>query len=127
MLGEREEASDVVSFDDPAVLHHCHPVTEIGDDAEIVCHDQHCHAGIALDVAQQIENFRLHRDVQRRGRLVGNQEIGITRDRTGDQHPLRHAAGDLVGIGIENPLRLGQTDALEKIERQRLGFSATET
>ena len=41
---------------------------------------------------QQVEDLRLHRDIERRGRLVGDQQPRLARDRDRDRHPLAHAA-----------------------------------
>ena len=54
-----------------------------------------------LQLPQQVEHLGLHRHVERGGRLVGDEQVGVCRDGAGDQHPLRHAAGDLVRVGRE--------------------------
>ena len=38
--------------------------------------EQHRHAVLVLQRAQQLEDLRLHGDVERRGRLVGDQQLG---------------------------------------------------
>ena len=43
----------------------------------------------------------LHGDVERGGRLVGDQEVGLGDQHHGDHHPLAHAAGELVRIGAK--------------------------
>ena len=48
---------------------------------------------------QQIEDLRLDGDVERRRRLVGDQQPRIAGDRHGDHHALVHAAGELVRKG----------------------------
>ena len=53
---------------------------------------------LALQFAQQIEYLRLDRDVERGGRLVGDQQLGIARERDRDHHALLHAAGQLERI-----------------------------
>ena len=58
---------------------------------------------------EQVEDLRLHRDVERGGRLVGDQQLGLAGERDGDRHPLAHAAGKLVRI-LAQPL-LGRRDA----------------
>ena len=63
-----------------------------------------------LEVAHQVEDLRLDGDVERRGRLVGDQQLGIAGERDGDHHPLAHAARQLVGILVDAPLRLGDAD-----------------
>ena len=46
-----------------------------------------------LQILQQIEHDRLHRDVERRGRLVENDQIGLQRDRARDADARLLAAG----------------------------------
>ena len=59
---------------------------------------------------KQLQDLRLHRDVERRGRLVGDQQIGLVGERHGDHHALALAAGKLVRIAAEPALRLGNAD-----------------
>ena len=53
-----------------------------------------------LQLLQQVEDLRLDGDVERGGRLVENQAVGLGRQRAGDQRALAHAAGQLVRIGV---------------------------
>ena len=58
----------------------------------------------ACDVLEQLEDLRLHRDVERGGRLVGDQQVGLVGERHGDHDALALAAGELVRIAREPPL-----------------------
>ena len=49
-------------------------VGDVLDDADVVRDEQVAHAQLALQLAQQIQDLRLHRDIQRRGRLVTNDQ-----------------------------------------------------
>jgi hypothetical protein len=60
--------------------------------------------------AEQVQHLRLHGDVERRRRLVGDQELRIAGDRHRDHHPLRHAAGQLVRKRGESRRRVGNLD-----------------
>ena len=84
------------ALDDAAGIHHRHLVGAAGDDAEIVGDQDHRHVPALLLARQQVEDLRLHRDVERRGRLVGDQQLGLAGERDGDRHALAHAAGELV-------------------------------
>ena len=57
---------------------------------------QHAEAEIALELGEQAQDLGLHRDVERRGRLVGDQQLGIAHQRHGDHDPLAQAARELV-------------------------------
>ena len=52
----------------------------------------------ALEVAHQLQDLRLDGDVERGGRLIGDQQLRIAGQRDGDHDPLAHAARKLVGI-----------------------------
>ena len=52
-------------------------------------------------VLQQLEDLRLHGDVERGRRLVGDQQVGLVGERHGDHHALALAAGELVRIAAE--------------------------
>ena len=71
-----------------------------GDDAEIVRDEQQRQVERRLHVAQQIEDLRLDRDVERGRRLVGDDQRRLAGQRHGDQHALAHAAGELVRVVV---------------------------
>jgi hypothetical protein len=52
-------------------------------------------------VLQQFQDLRLHRDIQRRGRLVGDQYLRLAGQHHRNQRALALAAGKLERIGIE--------------------------
>ena len=68
---------------------------------QIVRDQQQRHAALALQPQQQREHLRLHGDVERGRRLVGDQQARVAGDRHRDHHALRHAARQLVRIGVE--------------------------
>ena len=89
----REERRRRRALDDAAGIHHRDLVGAAGDDAEIVGDQDHRHVAALLLARQQVEDLRLHGDVERRRRLVGDQELGLAGKRDGDGHALAHAAG----------------------------------
>ena len=68
-------------------------------------------------VLQQIEDLRLDRHVERGRRLVGDQEIGLGRQRHGDHDALLLAAGEPERIFVDAPLRLRDADAAQPFDR----------
>jgi hypothetical protein len=50
---------------------------DVGDQAEIVADHQDGGAPGGAELAHQVDDLGLHRDVERRGRLVGEQQIGL--------------------------------------------------
>ena len=63
-------------LDHPAGIHHHDPVGDLGDHAQIVGDEDHRHAGRAPAASQKLQDLRLHGDVKRGGRLVGDQDVG---------------------------------------------------
>jgi hypothetical protein len=68
----------------------------------------------ALQLGDQLEDLLLHGDVERAGRLVGDQKLRLAGDRHGDHHPLLLAAGELVGIAVD--LLRGQAHLVQELE-----------
>ena len=78
-------------------------------------------ADAALEIQHQLQDLRLDRDVKRRGRLVGDQELGVAGERHGDHHALPHAAGELMRIFAHAPCRLRNADQCQHLDGTRLG------
>ena len=88
-------------------------MSDLGHHAEIVRDEQDAHADLLLQAAQEIQNLGLDGDVERRGRLVGDEQRGVARQRQRDHDALAHAAGHFVRILIEPPLRRRNLDELQ--------------
>ena len=81
-----------------AGIHHDDARADAGDDAEVVADQDDGGAEIAVEFAQQFENLRLDGDVERSGRLVGDQQRRLVANAHRQHHALAHAAGELVRI-----------------------------
>ena len=68
------------------------------DHAHVVGDQRHRRVRVAAQILDQIEHLRLHGGVERRGRLVGDQQRRLGHHRHGDHHALAHAAGEFVRI-----------------------------
>ena len=112
-----EHLLDGTLLDDPALGHHADPVGHLAHDAEVVGDEQQRHAVARLQGLQELQDLRLDGDVERRRRLVGDQEVGLVGERHGDHHALALAAGELVRVGVEPRRRLGDADLFEQLER----------
>ncbi len=119
MLRRGENLLDGAVLDDLAVLHHADALRDLAHDAEIVGDEQKRHVQPRLDVLQERDDLRLHGDVERGGRLVGDQQIGLVGERHGDHHALALAAGELMRIALEPGFRIGNADLGEHFERAR--------
>ena len=60
-------------LDRPPGVHHHHGLGRLGDHPEVVGDQDHADVEVALDLVDELEDLRLHRHVERRGRLVGDQ------------------------------------------------------
>ena len=82
---------------------------------EVVGDEQQRHAEARLQILQQLQDLRLDRHVERRRRLVGDQDVGLVGERHRDHHALALAARELVRIGVEPALGVGQADELAAV------------
>jgi hypothetical protein len=85
-------------LDDTAQVHHRHGVRQMIDDGEVVGDEQVGEPEIGLQVGEQIENLRLHRNVERRGRLVADHQVGLHGQRAGNRDALPLPARELVRV-----------------------------
>ena len=114
-----EHARGLSSLDDFSLTHDDHVVGDAPDDVEVMGDEQHRHAELGLQVFQQLQDLRLHGDVERGRRFVGDQKIGTVGERHGDHHPLALAAGELVRIGAGSLRRIGDADFGQKLDDAR--------
>ncbi len=126
MLGRGEEVGGLGHLDDLAGVHQRHPVGHVGDDGQVVGDEEQAHALLALQVLEQGQDLRLDRHVERRRRLVGDQEVGLGRERHGDHDALLLAAGEAKRILVDAPGRLGNPDPAEPFDRLGAGGRAAQ-
>ena len=103
-------------FNDLAIAHDGDAVGHVADDAEIVGDEQERHARLAAQFAQELEYLSLDGDVERRGRLVGDQEVGIVGEGHGDHHALALAAGKLMRKAVEPRFGIADADQAEQLD-----------
>ena len=99
-------------------------VGHLGDHRQVVRDQQQAHAVFRDQIAQQVEDLRLQHHVERRRRLVGDQQLGFQRTGDGDDDALALAAGQFVRIARQREFRLRQADAVEHFSRPFLGVGA---
>ena len=88
----REQRRQIRYFDDLAEIHDSHVVAHVSDDAEVVADEDVGQAAFALQPLQKIEDLRLDCDVERRYRLVADNEVRIGGERARDANSLALAA-----------------------------------
>ncbi len=94
----REQLAGGRELDQAAEIHHADAVRDLRYDGQVVRDEDVGQRKPALQLGHQVEDLRLHRHVQRRGRLVADEQIGLARQRARDRDALALAAGELVGI-----------------------------
>ena len=94
-------------------------VSDPGHHSEIVGDPDYRHAEPFLQAADQFQDLCLDRHVERRRRLVGDQQLGLAGQRHGDHHALTHAAREFVRVLPEAALRRRDVHEIEKFHRPR--------
>ncbi len=74
ILRRAENLIDRARFAHRAFAHHHHVVGDLAHQSEIVADEQHAHPVARLQSRDQLENLPLHGDVERSGRLIGDQQ-----------------------------------------------------
>ena len=96
-----------------AEVHDHDPVGDVADDVQVVRDEDVGQPEVALEVLEQVEDLRLHGDVERRDRLVADDQLRVDRERAGDADALPLAARELVREAV---VVLGvQADDLEQL------------
>ena len=110
-------------LDDLATLHDVDALGHLAHDAKVVRDEQHGHAHLALQLLQQLEDLRLYGDVERRRRLVGDEQVWLVGQCHGDHHALPLPARQLMRERVEALLRLADADLVQQLKHARLhGF-----
>ena len=120
--GRGEDGVGGAGLLDRAVLQHHHLVGAGGGDGEVVGDQQDADPQLAAQLVEQVQDLLLHGHVEGRGRLVRDQQARPGQDRERDEHPLQLPAGELVGEGVRDALRLGQAHPLERRDDERLAL-----
>ena len=90
------------------------PVAHLASEPHLVRHDDHRHA-VVREIPHHVEHLADHLGVERRRRLVEEDQLRLHRERTGDRDPLLLAARE---VGREVIGLLRDADALQEAARQ---------
>ena len=119
VLRPLEHVGGAALLDDRALAHHVDAVGHPAHDAEIVRDQQHGHAELALQALQQLQDLRLDRHVERRGRLVGDQQVRLVGERHGDHDALALPARELMRKGVQALLGIVEADLAQQFDHAR--------
>jgi len=115
MLGSAEDARDRSMFDDLAMVQDRDIVAEHSHQREIVADEHHGETKPGAQFLQQQENMRLGRDIEARHDFVGDDEVGLERERPRDACALTLPARKFVRIPLGEFGR--QADKIEQCGR----------
>jgi hypothetical protein len=104
------------TLDNLSGIHHGHPVTHLGDDAQVMGDEDEGHVGLALQVFEEAEILRLNRDIKRGCRLVGQQQARLAGDGNSPGHALAHATAHLMGEGRYALLWSANADLMQQLD-----------
>jgi|SRR6056300_1189176 hypothetical protein len=93
-----ENCSNRGFFDDVSGIHDRDPIGHFSDHPKVVADEEKGHSMLFLQLAQQVENLDLNRDVQRSGWFIGNQQCWFTGQCHGNHYPLTHTTTEFVWI-----------------------------
>src|SRR5579864_2978782 len=103
-------------LDDLARVHDEHALAQAGDDSEVVGDENDRRTGLLVEVAQQLEDLRLHGHVECGRGLVGDQQVGLVREAHGDHGALTHPATELMREVVDTALSIRDTHLPEQID-----------
>ena len=81
-------------------MHHHVVAEQRAHHLEVVADEQVGEVVLLLQVAQQVDDLRLHRHVERAGRLVEHHELRLQHHGAGDGDALALAARELVRVAV---------------------------
>ena len=87
-------------LDDLALVHEDHAIGHVAGEADLVGDDQHG-AALVGQLPHHAQHLADQLDVERRGRLVEQDQLGLHRQHAGDGHALLLAAGQPLRIVVE--------------------------
>jgi hypothetical protein len=72
-----KNSGGLAQFKEVLFFHHTHPVRKTAHQIEVMGDEEQGHAELALQVVEQGQDLRLHREIQRRGGLVVNEKLRL--------------------------------------------------
>ena len=123
MPGPGEELLGAPRFDEHARVHHVDALAHPGDDAQVVRDEDERGVALRDELPQEVEDLRLDRDVERRRRLVCDEELRLAGERHGDHRALAHAARELMRVVLQPGLGAGDADLVEKLGDAAVGLA----
>src|SRR5690625_2554070 len=96
--GVAHDLRGLADLDEVAVAHDGDALGDPFDHRQIMADEQARESVLLLQAFEQVEDLRLHRYVERRGRLVGDEQLRPQGQSAGDADALTLTAGELMGV-----------------------------
>ena len=100
-FGSSSTRVDEAALHDPALVHHRDLLRQGPDQCEVVGDEEEPEVELALQLGEHVDDRRLHRDVERGGDLVADEQLRLGDQRAGDRDALALAARQLVRVAVE--------------------------
>ncbi|GKX32807.1 MAG: hypothetical protein MnENMB40S_04250 [Rhizobiaceae bacterium MnEN-MB40S] len=127
MLRRREQAVGWRLLNHATGMHDGDMVGGFRNNAEIMTDEHEAHAAFGSQFCKEIEDLRLSRHVQRRGRLIGEQDFRVASQRAGNHHALVLSARKFVWISAQAFTRSRHAYSVEKAHSFRFGCGSCQT
>ncbi len=112
-----EQTGHLTDFDGLTGIHHTDALCGFSHHSQVVRDQHQRHVLLFLQAQQQVHDLRLNGHVQRGGRFVGNQQLGLASDGHGNRHTLAHATRQLVRVGIQARGSARDFDLFQQLQR----------
>ncbi|MNS57393.1 hypothetical protein D3C72_902780 [compost metagenome] len=119
LLRVDEDGGHVARLHQLAFFQHDGALRIAPDQPEVVRDEQHGRALVLREADHEVEHFALAQRVERGGRLVGDQQARLEQHHAGQHDALAHAARELVRVGVQAALGVGDLHAAQHVEAAR--------
>ncbi len=109
-------------LDDLAGIHDIDAVADVPDDREVVRDQDQRRLDARPQVGQELEDLMLHRGVERRGRLVRDDQARLADQRRRDHGALLHAAAQFVRIARGDARRFRDLHVAQRLDHAFAGL-----
>ncbi|SFN80364.1 hypothetical protein SAMN05216573_12230 [Bradyrhizobium sp. Rc3b] len=92
------------SVDDSPPAHNYDAITDVTNNTEIMRDEEITYAEVVLQIAEQVQDLGLDRDVERRNRFIADDYGRIWCDRAGDRNALTLTARELERSSVQQGL-----------------------
>jgi hypothetical protein len=123
LVGRRmDDLLDRPDLDNSPGVHDGDPIAGLCDHAHVMGDQHDCGATVMANPFQQPDNLGLNGDVERCGRLIGDDQLWLSGERQRDHDPLAHPTAELVRIVVDPFAGGGDAGFLQQFDRALTGL-----